>query len=90
MIAGRLFWQILTGPKSGHEHIVLQKCFRRLRLDTLIGHSADSSMELQILASSDEPADDKVCPEAGASLFSTITFSWLTPILKKGYRFVNL
>lgn len=49
-----------------------------------------SLVPLQVLASHDEPIDDKVCPEAKASLFSAITFSWLTPILRKGYRYRNL
>ncbi|KAE9593921.1 putative xenobiotic-transporting ATPase [Lupinus albus] len=29
---------------------------------------------------------DQVCPEMQASLFSRITFGWITPLMKQGYR----
>jgi hypothetical protein len=26
------------------------------------------------------------CPEATANIFSTLTFSWMTPLMKLGYK----
>lgn len=30
--------------------------------------------------------EQKVCPEASAGLLSSVTFSWLNPLLKRGYK----
>lgn len=45
---------------------------------------------LQMLPSSqlimDIYDEEKVCPESTAGIFSSITFSWLNPLLQRGYK----
>ena len=41
---------------------------------------------LQELAGDNRPNEELVCPEATASLWSTITFSWVSDLMKKGYK----
>lgn len=32
------------------------------------------------------PGDETVCPEATANIWSTVTFSWISGLMKKGYK----
>ena len=41
---------------------------------------------LQELAGDNRPNEELVCPEATAGLWSTITFSWVSDLMKKGYK----
>ena len=41
---------------------------------------------LQELAGENRPNEELVCPEATAGLWSTITFSWVSDLMKKGYK----
>jgi hypothetical protein len=34
--------------------------------------------------------EELVCPEATAGLWSTITFSWVSDLMKKGYKCASL
>ncbi|CAA7404918.1 unnamed protein product [Spirodela intermedia] len=47
-------------------------------------------IEREVSADSTEyeplPGDEQICPERHANIFSWIYFSWMTPLMEKGYR----
>ncbi len=43
------------------------------------------ALAVQELPSS-APGDETICPEATANIFSTVTFSWVSGLMKKGYK----
>ena len=49
--------------------------------------SSDQSYGLQELQG--QSAREQQCPEAKANLYSTITFSWISPLMVKGYKYAS-
>ena len=41
---------------------------------------------LQVLADRQFSESSKVCPEAKASVFSLITFGWISNLMRQGYK----
>ena len=53
-------------------------------------HGSNVVPGLQELAGDNRANEELVCPEATAGLWSTITFSWVSDLMKKGYKCVPL
>ena len=47
------------------------------------GHAAHGLGTMQELDGADE---DKLCPEATANIFDTLTFGWISPLMVKGFK----
>ena len=44
---------------------------------------------LQVLADRQFADSSKVCPEAKASVFSLITFGWISGLMRQGYKYAH-
>ncbi len=49
----------------------------------------DQHQMLQLLADRQFVDSSKVCPEAKASIFSIITFGWISNLMRQGYKYVH-
>jgi hypothetical protein len=53
---------------------------------SIFAHCAFFALMPQPLANGSSSEGPTVCPEWGAGLMSTLTFSWLSPLIRKGYK----
>ena len=59
-----------------------QQCHLKLSFDG----DEPPTLAAQELGQDGVTNDELVCPEATAGLWSTITFSWVSDLMKKGYK----